>query len=238
MSDIVAIIPARGGSKRLPGKNLKEMHGKPLIAWTIEKAQESSVFKKIIVMTDDSAIAQAAETYGDIEVFRLSPELATDTTYVGEAIEHMLKEYEQKGERYEDFILLEPTSPGRTAAHIQEVAHLMLEKKQADSIVGITELPPNHSPSKALSMDSGQFVTRASDGALLKNLRHLTQFVEPTYYINSSIYACRYSNFQKGSLWGDTTLGYVMNSSYSFNIDTQDDWELAEYKMGKLLSKQ
>jgi CMP-N-acetylneuraminic acid synthetase len=233
--NLLAIIPARGGSKRLPGKNIKDMHGKPLITWTIEKAGQSGVFKKIVVMTDDDKIAEVAKKSGDIETFILPPELATDTAYVGDAIKYMLDEYEKKGEVYEEFILLEPTAPGRTAEHIKDVAKMLIERIDADSVVGVTEISPNQGIHKALSIDDKQTITRATDGARLSDMKHRTQDIAPSYYINSSIYACRRSNFGKGSLWGDSTLGYVMDSKYSFDIDTPEDWELAEFKMSKLI---
>jgi len=238
MNNLIAIIPARGGSKRLPGKNIKEMHGKPLIAWTIERALNSKVFSKVVLMTDDPVIAEVGKTCGATDVFLLPPELASDTAYVGDAIKYMLDDYEKKGKVYEDFVLLEPTAPGREVNHIQDVARMLQDRKDTDSIVGVTEISPNHGVHKALSIGDKQFVTRATDGARLKDMKHRTQDILPTYYINSTIYACRRSNFAKGSLWGNSTLGYIMDSKYSFDIDTPEDWEMAEFKMGKLLPKQ
>ncbi len=235
MKNIIAIIPARGGSKRLPGKNIKKMHDKPLIAWTIERALSSGVFSKVILMTDDKEIAGVGKENGVTEVFMLPLELASDTAYVGDAIRYMLDEFEKKGEIYEDFILLEPTAPGRTAEHIRDVAKMLQDRQDTDSVVGVTEISPNHGVHKALSINDKQFVTRATDGAQLRDMKHRTQDILPTYYINSTIYACRRSNFAKGSLWGDSTLGYIMDPKYSFDIDTPDDWDLAEFKMGKLL---
>ena len=237
MNNLIAIIPARGGSKRLPGKNIKEMHDKPLIAWTIERALQSGVFAKVILMTDDEKIAQKGKECGVSEVSMLPPELASDTAYVGDAIKYMLDEYEKKEKVYEDFILLEPTAPGREVNHIQDVAKMLQDRKDTDSIVGVTEISPNHGIHKALSIDDKQFVTRATDGVALRDMKHQTQNILPTYYINSTIYACRRSNFAKGSLWGNSTLGYIMDPKYSFDIDTPDDWDMAEFKMGKLLEK-
>lgn len=236
MKNIIAIIPARGGSKRLPGKNIKKMHGRPLIAWTIERALNSGVFSKVILMTDDKDIARVGKESGVGEVFILPPELASDTAYVGDAIKYMLNEFEKKGEAYEDFILLEPTAPGRTTEHIKDVAEMLQSREDTDSVVGVTEISPNNSVYKALSIDDKKFVTRATDGAQLRDMKHQTQDILPTYYINSTIYACRRSNFEKGSLWGNSTLGYIMDPKYSFDIDTPDDWDLAEFKMGRLLA--
>ena len=236
MNNVIAIIPARGGSKRLPGKNIKKMHGKPLIAWTIEVALKSKVFSKVVLMTDDKEIARVGKENGAQDVFLLPPELASDTAYVGDAIKYMLDEFEKNKEVYEDFILLEPTAPGRTAEHIKDVAEMLQSRKDTDSVVGVTEISPNHGVHKALSINDKQFVTRATDGAQLRDMKHRTQDILPTYYINSTIYACRRSNFTKGSLWGNSTLGYIMDSKYSFDIDTQDDWDLAEFKMKKLLN--
>jgi len=235
MNNLIAIIPARGGSKRLPGKNIKKMHGKPLIAWTIERAINSKVFSKVILMTDDKDIAEVGKENGVTDVFLLPSELASDTAHVGDAIKYMLDEFENGKKVYENFILLEPTAPGRTVEHIKDVAKMLQSRKDTDSIVGVTEISPNHGVRKALSIDDKQFVTRATDGAQLRDMKHRTQDISPTYYINSTIYACRRSNFAKGSLWGNSTLGYIMGPKYSFDIDTPDDWDMAEFKMERLL---
>ena len=218
----------------MPGKNTKLMCGKPLIAWTIEQALESGVFKKIILMTDDKEIVEISKKFGISEIFMLPPELATDMAYVGDAIKYMLDEYEKKGENFENFILLEPTAPGRQVHHIKDVSRIIDERSDADSVVTITEMSPNQGIHKLLSMNQDNFVSRAADGALMKNLSHHTQSIGPSYYINSAVYACRRSNFNKGSLWGNSTVGYIMDRRYSFDIDTQEDWEIAEFKMSKL----
>ena len=235
MNNLIAIIPARGGSKRLLGKNIKDMHGKPLIAWTIERAMNSGVFSKVVLMTDDKDIARVGKENGVSDVFILPLELASDTAYVGDAIKYMLDEFEKKGEVYEDFILLEPTAPGRTVEHIKDVAKMLQDRKDTDSVVGVTEISPNQGVQKALSIDDKQFVVHATDGVQLRDMKHRTQDILPTYYVNSTIYAYRRSNFQKGCLWGNSTLGYVMDSKYSFDIDTLDDWDMAEFKMSKLI---
>src|SRR3989344_907265 len=235
MNNLIAIIPARGGSKRLPGKNIREIQGKPLIAWTIERAFQSGVFSKVILMTDDEKIVDVARKWGISEFFTLPAELVSDTAYVGDAIKYMLDEYEKKGEVYENFMLLEPTAPGRTVEHIKDVAKMLQDRKDTDSIVGVTEVSPNHGVHKVLSIDDKQFVTRATDGAQLRDMEHRTQDILPTYYINSTIYACRRSSLEKGSLWGNSTLGYIIDPKYSVDIDTPDDWDMAEFKMERLL---
>lgn len=236
---ILGIITARGGSKRIPGKNIKVFAGRPLLAWSIKAGKKSKVFDKFILSTDDKEIAKIGKKYG-IEVPFLRPaEFSQDKSSSFGAIKHAV-EWLKEHENYETdwIILLEPTAPGRQAFHIKEVKDIIKEQgDKIDSIVGITEMPGHFNPCKALKIIGNNIVVNM-ESKPLRRLIHRNQDVPAAYYINSAIYAFKTANLfaQDPSLWGEKTYGYVMDERYSFDIDTPDDWTIAEIKMKNLLS--
>jgi CMP-N,N'-diacetyllegionaminic acid synthase len=237
---MLGIITARGGSKRVPRKNVKDFLGKPLLAWTVETGIESKVFDKFILTTDDEEIAEVGRAAGVEVPFMRPAELAADTSSSLDAIKHAvvwLKE--NQGYESEWMILLEPSAPGRQASHIREVAGIAEQdtNKHFSSIIGISETPGHFSPHKALIMHPDGVVTR-TDGVAVRDLTHRNQDVAKTYFINSTIYAFRTENLfdkEKPSLWGPKTAGYLMDSRYAIDIDTHEDWLVAEVKMKELM---
>ena len=235
---ILGIITARGGSKRLPGKNIKNFLGKPLLAWSIEAGQKSKCFDRFILTTDDKRIAQIGKDY-KIEVPFMRPaELAQDTTGSYATVKHAV-EWLKENEKYNAgwIILLEPTAPGRQAFHIREVKKIIAEQgNKIDSIIGISEMPSHFSPYKALKLKKNNSVI-SFENKLLKDLVHRNQDLAKTYFINSAIYAFKTKNLFDSnlSLWGSKNYGYLMDNKYAFDIDTQEDWDIAEIKMKKLL---
>lgn len=224
----------------MPRKNIKEFLGKPLLVWSIEAGKEAGVFDRFILTTEDEEIAEAGRKYG-IEVPFLRPkELASDTAGSFGVIKHAV-EWLRENENYEPrwIILLEPSSPGRQIFHIQEVAKIINERNDFDSLIGISETPAHFSYLKQQQRNDKGIITRVGDGAILRNLIHRNQDVPKSYFINSAIYAFRASNLFDGrdSLWGDNTYGYVMDNKYALDIDTPEDWETAEIKMRKLLEE-
>jgi|TARA_Y100000310_G_scaffold344034_1_gene454666 CMP-N-acetylneuraminic acid synthetase len=238
---ILGIITARGGSKRVPHKNVKEFLRKPLLAWTIEVGKEAGVFDKFILSTDNKEIAEVGEKYG-VEVPFIRPnKLAGDTTGSSEVVKHAI-EWLKENENYEAdwIIVLEPSSPGRQAKHIKEVAKLIQERDDFDSITGVSEVPGHFSHLKQLNSDDKGVVTRVGDNSILRNLIHRNQDVPKSFFINSAIYAFKTKNLYNGNngLWGNSTYGYIMDEKYALDIDTPDDWIIAEVKMKKLLKEQ
>lgn len=230
---MLGLIAARGGSKRLTGKNIKDFLGKPLIAWTIEVAKESGAFDRLIVVTDDSRIADIARKHGAEVPFMEPAELADDTSYHA-ALRYALQRLADD-EKYvpKDFILLEPSAVGREAIHIQEVAKLLQTRTEFDSIVGVSEVPGHFSYIKQLVIGPNGTVGRVGDNAPLKELIHRNQEVLKSYFINSAIYGFRRRNLFEGDneIWGNSTFGYVMDGSTLADIDTIEDWIIAEAKM-------
>jgi CMP-N,N'-diacetyllegionaminic acid synthase len=137
---IVGVIPARGGSKGIPKKNIKELNGKPLITYTIESALASGVLNKLIVSTDDDEIAEVCKSYKDVLVYKRPVELATDTASTEDALINACDQLISLENIQADYVLtLEPTSPFRSARTIQKTVELLL-KPNVDSVVGVTEV--------------------------------------------------------------------------------------------------
>ena len=236
---MLGIITARGGSKRVPRKNIKDFLGKPLLTWSVEVGKASGVLDRFILSTEDDEIAEVGRKAGIEVPFKRPEEFATDTSSSLDVIKHAIT-WLKDNDSYtsEWIILLEPSAPGRQPFHIQEVAKLIKERGQEfDSVVGISKTPGHFSPYKALIQNENGLVTR-TDSVAVRDLTHRNQDVAKTYYINSNIYAFKSTNLfdpVKSSLWGARTLGYLMDSKYAIDIDTPEDWEMAEFKMGKLL---
>lgn len=235
---ILGLIIARGGSKRIPRKNINNFLGKPLLAWSIKVGQQSKVFDKFILSTDDKEIAKIGKRYG-IEIPFLRPKnLAKDTTPALPVIKQAV-EWLKKNENYKPdwVILLEPSSPGRQFFHIQEVVGIIKRQSgKINSIVGISEVPAHFSPFKALKLlKNGNLVRH--DSVKVKDLIHRNQDVPQLYYINGNIYAFKISNlFSKDpSLWGNRVKAYLMDNKYSMDIDTPEEWQIAELKMKSLI---
>ena len=141
---LLAIIPARGGSKRLPRKNILDLAGKPLIAWTIEAALNSKYIDRIVVSTDDQEIANISIKYGAEVPFLRPKSLATDDASSIDTVINVLGEVEIINQHYEYIVLLQPTSPLRTEIDIDKAIEL-LEKKSADSVISVCEVDhPSH----------------------------------------------------------------------------------------------
>ena len=173
----LAIIPARGGSKRLPRKNILDLCGKPLISWSIEAALKSKYISKVVVSSDDEEILNISSNFG-ADIIKRPYELANDTATTFDAIKHTINNLE----KYDYIVLLQPTSPLRNEKHIDEAIEL-LEEKQADAIVSVCEM--DHSPlwSNTLPEDGNM------RGFLREEiLNKRSQDLEKYYRLNGTIY--------------------------------------------------
>ena len=221
---IIAIIPARGGSKRLPGKNIKLLAGKPLIAWTIESALESKVFDHVFVSTDCDEIAQISKSF-DAEVPFLRPtEIATDTATTNDVVTHLVAWFEEEHNREVTTVaILQPTSPLRNAQHIQESFKVMRDK-QAKAIVSVCELEHPIQFCNKLGSDGSM------DGFIDPENIQRTQDLESYYRLNGAIYIFERDYVCKlDKLYSSGTHAYVMNQKSSIDIDTEEDFKLASY---------
>lgn len=218
----LAIIPARSGSKGLKNKNIKEINGKPMIAYTIEAALQSGIFEDIVVSTDSKDYAQIAEKYGASVPFLRPENLATDKSSSTDVIIHMMKELEREGFTYDYFMLLQPTSPLRNSDDILNAVKLLFQK-DANSIVSVSEA--EHSPLLMNTLDE----TLCMDNFLSSDYNKRRQEL-PTYYkLNGSIYLCNTKYFiQFKDFYKEKSFAYVMSQRNSVDVDSIIDFELAK----------
>ena len=215
----LAIIPARGGSKRLPRKNVLDLNGKPLIAYSIEAGLKSKYIDKVIVTSDDDEILTISERYG-ADTIKRPDELASDTATTFDAIKHAM----ENCERYDYIILLQPTSPLRNEKHIDEAIEL-LELKKADAVVSVCKM--DHSPlwSNTLS-DSLSMTGFLKDEALNQRSQDLEEY----YRINGAIYICNTGKLleEESFFLKEKIFAYKMDRESSIDIDTKIDFKMAE----------
>lgn len=235
----LALIPARGGSKGIPGKNIRPFLGRPLLAWTAEVARSSGVFDRVILSTEEPEIAEIGRSLG-LEVPFLRPaELATDTAPTSAVVRHAvqwLAERESWKPRW--VMVLEPTSPARRAVHIVEAAAL-LERSGADSLASVSEVPHHYVTPKVLELRADGSLVGA-EGLALKDMVHRRQELPKQYALNGLLYACKAECVLKDppSLWGERVVGYVVDSRYAVDLDRPEDWGPAEARVRDILALQ
>jgi CMP-N,N'-diacetyllegionaminic acid synthase len=225
---VLAIIPARGGSKRLLRKNVLPLAGKPLIAWTIKAALDSDIFDEVMVNTDDLEIAETAKLFGAKIPFMRPEELASDTASSIDVIKHTLLWYQKKGIDFTDVVLLQPTSPLRTSADINTAYKYYIDK-QASSVLSVCEV--DH-PSRwcnvlkeSLSMDD--FIKDAD-----KNSR--SEDFDKEYRLNGAIYILSVEKFlEQNSTILEPSFASIMSRNCSIDIDEKIDFDIAECLIGK-----
>jgi CMP-N-acetylneuraminic acid synthetase len=227
----LCIIPARGGSKRIPHKNIKSFYGKPLIQWTIEAGIESSCIDRLIVSTDDSEIAEISKTCGAEVPFIRPKFLAEDATSQYAVLEHACQFLSEQGDSYDYIIVLQPTSPLRTSKHIDEAAKLLLDKK-ADGIISVTEAnhPTEWCNVLPLSKEMKSFIDSF-------DMTLQSQNFEKKFCLNGAIYITSTKRMQEeGShIYGKSMYAYLMEGRDSIDIDELVDFEIAEFLIGKRL---
>ncbi|MEZ7206957.1 cytidylyltransferase domain-containing protein [Pseudoalteromonas sp. DY56-GL79] len=223
---MIAIIPARGGSKGLPRKNIRLLNGKPMIAYTIEAALASEHISKVIVSTDDVEIYNIGLESGAEDTFLRPSELAQDDS---RAIDNYLYTLERLGREYncniDSFIVLQPTSPLRSTKDIDEAIQLF-KNKNADSVISYCEESHPIFWHKYLK-DDGRLENIFPD-----NIDN-RQALKPSYYPNGAIFIFTHSLLLEGKYYSDNTFAYLMPRSRSVDIDTIDDFMYAEYLMGR-----
>ena len=224
-SKILALIPARGGSKGVPGKNIKPLAGKPLIAYTIEQAKASRLLDRVILSTDDFEIASVAEEYG-LEVPFIRPaELAQDHSGTLEVVRHALDFFEERGERFDAVCLLQVTSPYRPEGVIDEAIRLF-ERERPDSLISVRRVPDEFNPHWTFEIrENGRLKIATGEEKIIPRRQELP----PAYHRDGAIYITSVETIRnKGSLLGDDILAFPIESPVLINIDTMEDWKEAE----------
>lgn len=238
MKKIVAVIPARGGSKGIEKKNIKNFCGKPLIAWTIENALKSKYLDKVIVSTDDEEIAAIARKYGAEVPFYRPAELAGDTIGVEPTLKHAY-EWLKENENYhaDALVLLQLTTPTRQTHHIDEAIEIFKEKK-VDSVVAVNETPANHTPYWTLTRNPEGDVSLFGNVSLRDIHTRRQDFPQKCYARNDIVYVLNPKNLyeKKPNLYGDKVELYIVPepSKYEMDINTPDEWLISEIKFKHL----
>ncbi len=223
--EILGLIPARSGSKGIPGKNMKELAGKPLMQYTFEAAKQSRYIDRIVLSTDDEAYAAFGSAQG-VEGLLRPRELAGDHTGMKEVVRYHLEAFSREGYCPALFVLLQPTSPLRTRQDIDEALALLIGDETADSVVSVRKVPHAYLPAKLMEERDGALVFYQEDGE-----RYTTRQELPTLYARNgpAILAFRTEPFLRtGSFYGRRCLPYVMPEERSIDIDTPFDFMLAE----------
>ena len=218
----LAIIPARGGSKRLPRKNVLSLNGKPLISWSIEAGLKSKYIDKVIVTSDDDEILDIAKEFGS-DIIKRPNELASDIATTFMAIAHTIENVE----KYDYVVLLQPTSPLRAVENIDESIE-KLEEKNADAIVSVCEM--DHSPLWSNTLDDS-----LSMQGFLKDevLNKRSQDLEIFYRLNGAIYICKTEKLleEQSFFLKENIYAYVMDRKRSIDIDKEIDFKIASILM-------
>lgn len=222
----LAIIPARGGSKRIPRKNIAFLAGKPLIAHTIEAALASVKLSEVVVSTDDEEIAKTAVEWG-AKVPVLRPKnLAEDTSAPVDALLHMVRHVEQRGENVDAVVLLQPTSPFRTGTHIDEAVNLF-ESTGADTVTAVCQAREH--PYYTWTMQEGCLKPFFS----MEHQMLPRQSLPAALVENGAIYIIKRALLDRGTLYGNKIIPYLMEWETSVDIDMPQDLVWAEYLISK-----
>lgn len=226
LENTLIVIPARGGSKGIPGKNIKPLAGKPLIHYSIEVAMAIASGEQICVSTDDVEIKAVVESLGLTVPFLRPAELATDTAGTHEVLIHALDYYAELGKSFRKVLLLQPTSPFRTVTHIREAMNLF-----DDTLDMVTSVKISHaSPYFTLMEENG-------DGLLQKSKpSHFVrrQDAPQVYELNGAIYIINAESLRKGPISAFARIRkYVMDDAHSADLDTPLDWLWAEMLIEK-----
>lgn len=219
----IAIIPARSGSKGLKDKNIRLLNGKPVLAYTIEAALKSKCFDCVMVSTDSKKYAKIAREYGAVVPFLRSEKTSMDSASPWEVVKEVLERYEEMGETFDTFTLLQPTSPLRNEKDIRG-CFKMLEEKKANAVVSMCELEC-----------SIHLVNRLPKSRSMKNFISAKQYnkrrqdIEPYYRFNGAIYLSKVKSFKKNmNIYANKCYAYIMDRERSYDIDSEFDLKIVE----------
>ncbi|MGN1179784.1 MAG: pseudaminic acid cytidylyltransferase [Suilimivivens sp.] len=224
----LAIITARGGSKRIPRKNIKEFCGKPILCYSIEAALQSEAFDEVMVSTDDAEIAGIALKSGASVPFFRSAEMSGDYASTDDVIMEVLKEYEKNGLSFDAFCCIYPTAPFLTAKRLKSAMDLL---ESADSVMPV--VPFSYPPQRGLIINEKGFVARQFPEFATAR----SQDLQKIYHDCGQFYACRTAPFMEaGTTDVEHLVPLVLSEMEVQDIDTLEDWEIAEIKYRRIFS--
>ena len=226
----IAIITARGGSKRIPGKNIKPFFGKPVIAYSIQAALESRIFDEVMVSTDSEEIKSTAEHYGASVPFMRSSENSSDYAVTIDVLLEVLNEYKLRGIEYDYLCCLYPTAPFITSAKLQDAFNKFLDA-DAQSLAAVIQY--SFPPQRAFVFHEGFISYQYPQYAKTRS-----QDLEPIYHDCGQFYFAKVCDFMKlKTLIMPQTVPYILSEEEVQDIDTQTDWDIAEAKYGVFAKK-
>jgi CMP-N,N'-diacetyllegionaminic acid synthase len=221
---ILGIIPARGGSKGVPQKNIKNLNGKPLIWYTHQASKASKLLSRTIVSSEDKNILEVCNSLGMDVPFIRPQSLANDETPTIDVIFHALQKIENSREKYDAVCLLQVTTPFRTPQLIDDAIRQFIKKKP-DSLISVKRIPTEYSPMWAFKDDGNKLLSPFYNQKFLATRR---QDLKSAYYRDGSVYITNSAVIKNMSMYGNTT-SYILNENINHvNIDTLSDWEKAK----------
>lgn len=221
-SRILALIPARGGSKGIPGKNIRDLNGKPLIAYTVCAARNSKYIDKVVVSTDSQEIASVAQKYGAEIPFLRPAELATDTSKSIDSMIHCIKSLSKMGENFDTVLLLQPTSPLRDSMDI-DAAIETFYRYGGEGLVSVSAVDDHPILIRSLN-EKGELRNLLNQGSTYRR-----QDMPRFYRVNGAIYIYSSTEILKGISLNDGRIPYIMEKKHSVDIDSLSDFYLADY---------
>lgn len=219
----VAIITARGGSKRIPRKNIKPFLGKPILEYSIEAALQADMFHEVMVSTDDEEIAQVAKNAGAKIPFMRSDETANDFATTADVIGEVLEAYERIGMSFDRACCLYPTAPFVTPNAIK-TAMMLLEQENADCVIPVVKY--SFPPQRSVVINNGRLEPKWRE-----SMSKRSQDLEPLYHDCGQFYCINVESFKKQKvIWMENAVPLIQDESSVQDIDTLEDWKIAEMK--------
>lgn len=225
---LVALIPARQGSKRVVGKNIRRLCGHPTLAYTIAAALDSGVCDRVVVSTDSSEIADIGRHYGADVPFLRPPEFAGDTSPDIEWIEHALQAMESAGDRYDCFMLLRPTSPFRTASTVRRAWDQFLADRTVDSLRAVERCSEH--PGKMWVIRGRRLLPLLPLGPAERPWHSTPYQALPEIYVQNASLEIAWSRIvhEGRTIAGETVMPFLTGDAEGFDINSEQDWALAE----------
>lgn len=226
----LAVIPARGGSKRIPKKNIRPFMGKPIIAYSIEMAKRSGCFDSIMVSTDDQSIADVSNEYGAEVPFLRSPQTADDYAPLADVIDEVIASYFQQEIHIRYICCILATAPLIVDSDLQKSFEL-LKNHNAESVVSVVRF--SYPIQRAFKISKGLLQLISPE-----HLNSRSNDLEPSFHDAAQFYWIDVEKFQKNKkIFSDYTIPYELSETQVQDIDTETDWKMAEYKYSFLINK-
>lgn len=219
----IAVITARGGSKRIPHKNIKPFLGRPILEYSIEAALHAKLFDEVMVSTDDREIAQVAERAGAKVPFFRSEGTSNDFATTADVIEEVLAAYRQLGREFDTVCCIYPTAPFVTPEALRK-AMMLLEQEQADCVIPVVRF--SFPPQRGVVVREGKLSPKWPE-----NMAKRSQDLEPLYHDCGQFYCLNVERFwRQKAVWMENAVAFIQDEKYVQDIDTPEDWEIAEMK--------